>query len=200
MIATTQDGRRVILHEDGRWEYAQEAPPPRLVEAGDFRHAVWGMTRDEVMKSEALELKQEIDGSLWYEGNIGGFSCNIIYIFASGQFVRAKYYITDQYSVTGKYISAYEDLKNSLKQKYGEPNDDIVYWHDELFKDDPNEWGTALGLGHVSHFATWEKPKTTITLALTGDNGSLSFGIEYVSKELGQIEEKQRHDRLMNDL
>lgn len=199
MNATTQDGKRVILHENGTWEYEQESPP-RVVETGDFRRAVWGMTRGEVMKSESLELKQEIEDSLWYEGNIGGLSCNIIYIFAAGRFVRAKYYVTEQYSVTTKYISAYGDLKNSLTEKYGKPKDDFTYWLDELFKDDPNEWGTAVSAGHVSFFATWERPKTTITLALTGDNGSINFGIEYASKELGQLEENQRHHKLMSDL
>jgi len=46
----------------------------------------------------------------------------------------------------------------------------------------------------------WERAKTTILLALTGDNGSINLGIEYVSKEFGQLEDKQKHDRLMNDL
>jgi len=199
MNATTQDGKRVILHEDGKWEYEQESPP-RITEVGDFRHAVWGMTRDEVTKSEPLELKQEIDGALWYDGSIGGLSCNIIYIFASDRFVRAKYFVTEQYSITSKYLSTYEDLKRSLKEKYGKPKDDNIFWVDETFKDDPNEWGVAVSAGHLSLFTMWERAKTTILLALTGDNGSINLGIEYVSKEFGQLEDKQKHDRLMNDL
>ncbi len=80
------------------------------------------MTRDEVTKSEPLELKQEIDGALWYDGNIGGLSCNIIYIFASDRVGQSvKYFVTEQYSVTSKYLSAYEDLKNNLTEKYGKP-------------------------------------------------------------------------------
>ncbi len=74
----------------------------------------------------------------------------------------------------------------------GNRKDDFTYWLDEMFKDDPNEWGTAVSLGHVSLFATWERPKTIITLALTGDNGSINLGIEYVSNELGQLEEEAK--------
>jgi hypothetical protein len=127
-------------------------------------------------------------------------SCNIIYIFASDGFVRAKYFVTEQYSVTSKYLATYEDLKKSVKEKYGEPKNDNIFWLDETFKDDPNEWGIAVSAGHLSLFTLWEMTKTDITLALTGDNGSINLGIEYVSKELGQLEEKQKHDRLMNDL
>jgi hypothetical protein len=51
-------------------------------------------------------------------------------------------------------------------------------------RDDSIERGLAVSAGHHSIFITWEDPRTTITLQLTGDKYEISLMLIYRSKQL----------------
>jgi hypothetical protein len=199
--AVTQDGREVVLREDGTWQYSSESQQliPRTEEVG-FRKAVWGATKEYVMEIESNELLQEEPDALFYDGNVAGFDCLIIYIFANNHLVRGKYSFTHQHANANEFIGDYEILKDLLTKKYGRPRKAEVIWLDDLWRDDPSGWGVAISSGGLVYYAEWVTDATDITLILNGDNYEINLAIEYVSKKLGHIENQIREQKTLNEL
>ena len=58
--AITDDGRAVLLNEDGTWQYApQDTNPQSDTIVFDFRKTKWGMTKELVRRAETAKLEQE---------------------------------------------------------------------------------------------------------------------------------------------
>lgn len=90
-------------------------------------------------------------------------------------------------------------------KKYGAvPNSDGIdgdmFWQNDLYQDDYQDWGMAVSCGHMSAFATWETPETDINLGLFGDNYEISLGVEYSSKELRSLTEQVSEQKHLDDL
>lgn len=165
-----------------------------------FRKTHWGMSKERVKKVESSKLLKEEKGSgaikglylLIYEGNIGGLDCAIAYYFAENQLVRARYLIIESHSGKNLYISDFDYIKNQLNEKYGLPIRDDIIWLDDLFKDDPSDYGMAVSVGHLQYVAEWYLPETEIQLLLKGDNYKISLWVEYVGKAFKELEKKVR--------
>ncbi len=50
--------------------------------------------------------------------------------------------------------------------------------------------GSAVSVGHVSFFTTWDTDETTIILALRGDNYEIDLKVVYTSKRAGPLGER----------
>jgi len=159
----------------------------------DFRGLDWGATEAEIVASEGADPKiaQDADALrvLVYEDRLAGLDCNVIYILTGDKLVRAKYMATESHTNKTDYLLDYGTMHGGLSAKYGEPNEDETYWKNDLYKDDPSDWGMAVAVGHLIKYASWELPGTTITVGITGDNFDIELVIEYVSKELEEVEE-----------
>lgn len=164
-----------------------------------FRKTTWGMSKEAVETTEIGKILYDTEEMLVYEGSIAGLDCEIIYISTEGKLVRAKYLITEEHSNKNMYISDYDNLKEKLIRKYGQPISDTHYWSRDLYKDDPQYWGFAVSIGDLRYFAMWETPQTSITLALHGDNYDITLAIEYRSQELTELEEREKEKRLLED-
>jgi hypothetical protein len=81
------------------------------------------------------------------------------------------------------FIWDYEQLKELLSEKYGEPNFDNVSWEDDLYKDDKSKWGFAISIGDVRMACSWEIEDTSIRLILHGENYEISFVLMYHGKK-----------------
>ena len=57
-IATTSDGKTVVLKDDGTWSYV---PTAAQATATDFRNTAWGMSSTRVKALEASKPVQEKD-------------------------------------------------------------------------------------------------------------------------------------------
>jgi hypothetical protein len=166
----------------------------------DFRDTKWGMTRAQVKASEKGEPIHDEDRLLVYKGKILDKSCDIVYIFVDNKLIRAKYFLTVEHTYKNKYIQDYDDLKSALINKYGKPVDDRISWQNDLYKNDPSNWGMAVAVGHVSYFSKWETETTEILNVLMGDNYEISSGIEYSSRKLYELEKKADEKKALNDL
>jgi hypothetical protein len=193
----TTDGRPVILKEDGTWEFAKAAPSST---ANDFRKAKWGMTKAQVKASESLTATKDMGETILYTGTLASFDVVVGYIFAGSKLVRAAYLVTEEHTNKTDHISDYNSLKELLVKKYGEPAEDKSYWKQDLYRDDPQHWGMALSMGHLVYYTKWETDRTAITMMLTGDNFEISHKIEYRSKNLGALEEKEKEAAAIGDL
>ncbi|MDI6850997.1 MAG: DUF3157 family protein [bacterium] len=196
-IAVTEDGKKVLLKDDGTWEYVKEEP--KKEDLYDFRKTNWGMNKAEVKKTEKSKIVKEDENLLAYQGNVGGLECFILYIFAEGKLVRGKYVFTVTHSNKNDYILDYSTLKEFLVKKYGKPIKDSQLWKNDLYRDEYQNWGFAVSLGHLVYFADWETPNTHIILALYGENYEITLAIEYQSKKLKKLEEKEKEKKALDE-
>ncbi|QDU44534.1 hypothetical protein Mal52_30170 [Symmachiella dynata] len=221
--AVTESGKSVQLFDDGTWHLVAtpvlekdsdekstsiavvSSNRPQSTLENSFRQIRWGYSEREVRDSEASEPIHEHSGALFYEGRIADFPCRIIYVFAREICVRAKYSILEEHSNENLYLDDYFKLKELLLKKYGRPvtssgqHSDFV-WLDSLFQDDESDWGRAVAAGHLALQSQWETEDTCIDLVLHGDNFEISLAVEYWSKEMGHLEEEEKHEQHLGDL
>jgi len=162
----------------------------------DFRKVTWGSSPEAVKAAETGKPKHSIDRDgkslLIYTDTVSGLDCEVLYIFVSEKLVRAKYVVTATHSNKTAYLADFDTLLTGLKNKYGPPKKDDTFWKNDLYKEDPSNWGLAVAVGHLSKYTGWETSRSSIILVLTGDNYTIDLEIEYSSQELGSLEKKQK--------
>jgi hypothetical protein len=180
--ATTDSGKRVILHDDGTWEYTASQGNV-LIFDHDFRKATWGMTIDQVKETEESPIvfegwsDTEDATVLHYKEKVFRFQAFITYIFKDGKLVQARYAFDPQEKED--YIEDYETVIEALIDKYGEPIDIAMEWSDSTYIHDEEQWEKALRLGHLKRTGVWETKKTSMTLVLYGEDNTIIMQIDY---------------------
>jgi hypothetical protein len=195
--AITESGTAVLLNQDGTW-VPEEGEKPSAKDG--FRKSAWGSTVAQVKAAESIEPRHETDDYIDFEVKLGRFKCLAVYIFVGDKLVRGKYSLLEEYRNQNNFLTAYDELKESVTKKYGPATDDKTYWLNDLYKDDYSEWGMAVGCGHLSKFATWDTLESTITVGILGENFDVSVGVEYSSKAFSGLEDAVAEADLMDDL
>ena len=200
-LAAKKDGTKVILNDDGTWENAK---PNNLTmkesEKFHFRKTNWGWAKNQVLNAEEQSPEHKEDNVLIFNGTISRLECKVIYVFSFNKLVRTKYHIVENHSFLTQYIIDFETLRDLLIKKYGKCKNDNQFWNDDLYKDEYSEWGTAISIGHLTYLAEWSNKETDIHLILTGDNYEINFSIEYSSRDLSGLEEKEVEGSTLLDL
>lgn len=167
----------------------------------DFRKTNWGMTKAQVLASETIEFApQENGNSLSYKGTVNDLDCFIVYVFAYDTLVRTQYNIIEEHKNSNQYITDYEKLKVILTGKYGQPEKDRITWLDNMYKDNPNDWGLAVSIGQLAYFSKWHTESTDIWLMLQGENYKIKFVVEYTSLNYAYLNEKVEKEKKMDEL
>lgn len=165
----------------------------------DFRKANWRMSKEQVKATEDKRPDLEEDTKLLYKVKIGEDNFLCVYSFLKDKFYRSTYLFNETHTNKNDYIDDYERLKNILIKKYGKPTTDRAVWKNNLYKDDKQDLGTAISIGHLEYRTLWmklvDRDIIEITLLLTGDNYKISLGILYKNDKLEkwaeQIKEKE---------
>jgi hypothetical protein len=195
--AITTTGKRVTLYEDKTWAYIES----KIEEGFDFRKTNWGMSMEEVSKAEtATPYGDPSDDVLMFLGNISELDCVIVYFFTNDLLTGGRYFFTEEHSNKNDYISDYENMKELLSKKYGEPTDDEDYWKKDLYKDDYQYRGMAVSMGHYVKYADWEYDVTEIGIVISGENYSINHQINYTSVELKGIKEAAFEGEALDEL
>jgi len=198
--ATTDDGRKVILKNNGTWEYLKEDTNKTIKSSFfDFRKSKWGMSKKEIKKTEIGKIKREEDKVIVFDGTVSNIDALIAYIFVEDKLVRAKYIFTPKHSNKNDFLVDYRTVKDALTEKYGTPQSDDTYWRNDLYKDNYSEWGFAVSLGHLTYSCDWETETSKILLMLSGENYTVDLVTEYSSKELKYLEENEKKKRKLNE-
>jgi hypothetical protein len=185
----TETGRKIVLGDDGAWEYADPATDAGV--AHDFRKCHWGMSRAQVKNLEKTELLKEAPQGLVYSGRVSSFPCFIAYFFTQDRLVRARYNITSNHEYPEDYLEQFTELREILARKYGDPRSSEQKWWNEMYRDDTSSWGKAIALGHLAQWAVWETETSEISLMLRGADQEIFLEIEYCSKALADLEESE---------
>jgi hypothetical protein len=200
MRAITSDGKEVVLRDDSTWLYTDEERSVGDASHIDFRKTKWGMNMEEVARVEDLPLSSRDPQCLSYETTIIAYPAIVFYIFVQDKLVRAKYHFTFDHSNINDYFYDFKRVKEMLEKKYGMSTIDDEIWKNELYKDDYQEWGTAVSCGHLMYLTQWETDTTTISETLLGENFEVYFQIEYVSKTLGELENKMMEQQALEEI
>lgn len=182
--AVTIDGKSVLLHENGRWDFNKKEEKKS---GFSFRKTNWGMSKVEVKKTETGKILKD-DNVLGYEAKVAGLDTLIAYIFVDDKLVRAKYIFTEKHSNKTDYINDYSSIQKILNKKYGKSAGDETYWKNDLYKDDYQDWGMALAVGHLTKYSNWKVSDTEVWLSINGDNYKISHSVEYSSIKLAGLE------------
>lgn len=165
----------------------------------DFRKTKWGMSPQEVKSSETLTPSSEEKDVITYKSSILGKKVYIVYVFVDNQLVRSRYYLADKHTNKNDFIQDYEDFKKILTKKYGEPGSDNTFWKNNLYKDSYEDWGMAIGAGHLVFFSTWKTKQTKISNMLLGENYRIECLVEYSSNNLEELEKKAKEKEALDN-
>ena len=166
----------------------------------DFRKINWGMTKDQVKKIETAKFEQEDKGNLFYSTEVAGFKTALIYIFTGNKLTRAGYIFTQEHSNYNLFIDDFKKIDTLLIKKYGTPAQQELNWKNDLYKDSPQDWGTAVAIGQLAFYTDWQGENTYIEHDLYGDNFNLTHKILYVSQKLKDYEKKIKEKESINNL
>ena len=129
------------------WLGAQ-APPS----ATDFRQAVWGMNRAQVLATEpappSLVSEQGAESVARYAAaHLAGLDCRIVYIFARDKLVRTKYVFQTAHQDQNDYLADFAVVDAYLTGALNRPGEERVAWRGDSYKKEPRQYGAAIAQG-----------------------------------------------------
>ena len=183
------------------------------ISAADFRQTSWGMSEAEVRAAEGNRQPSVSQGDsgiiLRYDSApVAGMAAHVVYIFASGKLIRAKYIFDKDHAELNDFIADFRAVEPVLREWHGKPTDERAIWEDDSTQLEPKSYldqdratpssilpsdplvGLAVALGHLRLFTQWQDSRTKITHALTGEDSRIVHQVEYKSVELGGLEKR----------
>jgi len=181
----------------------------------DFRQAAWGMTRAQVLATETATPSdvRESNGEVIvrYDSlEMGHKACRVVYIFAKGKLVRAKYVFDVEHADPNDFIRDFRTIEPLLRAQHGKPASDRAFWGDDKYQDEPKSYlqqdraaatdilpsdplmGLSIAAGHLKLYTRWQDARSKISHGLTGENSRITHQIEFLSVELEKLEEQVR--------
>lgn len=160
----------------------------------DFRNVNWGASPQEVKIVEKVSLVSETSRLLVYRGRLANLNAVFGYHFVNGRLCRGSYMFEEKHTNRNAYISDYERINTLLKKKYGEPIVDYSRWLNDLYRDDSQQWGLAVSIGHLGFITEWATERTHIKHMLNGDNFKVTHGLIYDDKTAKKATEKAKEE------
>lgn len=154
---------------------------PTMVAADDFRGVGWGVTMEQVI---GVEGPPDLKGSEWivYTDTLAGLDARYAFGFFDGRLDRGMYSFTEEHANKNEFISDFRRLETLLDDKYGYGSaQKEEFWSNDLYKDDYQNRGRAISVGHYSIFDIYITDTTEIKHQLTGDNYETRHVILYQS-------------------
>lgn len=171
-----------------------------LASTNDIRNVRWGMSPQEVIRAENNTTIETQEGYIQYNVTLNGLDALLIYEFAFNKLVNAMWTIRDSDFDMNSCISKYDSFKLKLTEKYGTPSVSRDIWRNDLFRDNPSQWNTALVLGQYSKVTAWTNSRTEIKFYITGKDTMPSMSLIYGSRQFKDLlKEKERQEEEARD-
>lgn len=162
----------------------------------DFRKAKWGFSKEKVKASEEFDAIMGMKDKIEFETTVADTKCLVGYFFVENKLAKANYKFLINHSNKNDFISDYQRIGELLCEKYGGdvaskqyPNSD-QYWSNELYKDNFQNRGMAISLGHMFYMSEWYTPETEIILRLYGNNSEINLEVDYSSRKYQNLLKK----------
>jgi hypothetical protein len=154
---------------------AQSADP-------QFRNARWGMTRDDVFRSEpgkGLSIQSGDPSVMLFGTEVFGHSSLVIYRFAEGKLVGGGYIILVKSPDANPFLRTFDALVERMASSYG-PAEVVRQWvEDGQQKDGAAESDAAVAAGRLTLRASWRLPSTSIRVLLENKRNEPALSAYY---------------------
>ncbi len=160
---------------------AVSAPKEFDLTAKPLPAITWGMGRESIQKVEGRPLSREESGAwefLRYRREVFGKRCHVAYVLANRRLVSVRVSLLENYSDKDRYIADYNQIRDYLNRRIGEPRYDNVVWSDRAYAERGESLGTAVTSGCLSLSSEWVTGDTGFRLSLTGEPGGILFAAE----------------------
>ncbi|MCL5036950.1 MAG: hypothetical protein M1269_07545 [Chloroflexi bacterium] len=158
----------------------------------DFRNVDWGMSKAQVKQAnENMIPTLEDKDTISYSDKVSGLKAMLIFSFVNDKLTSAGYYFEEEHSNDNDHIDDYQKIGDLLTEKYGKPVKDEVIWKNDLFKNNPQNWGLAISAGQLVLKSKWENENTYLYMTLSGDNYRIAHLLIYQSKEYEHLDQKR---------
>jgi hypothetical protein len=141
----------------------------------------WGQTEAGIMRAEGRPLSQDLSGDmefLRYHRELLGKKCLITYVLVARKLASVRVHLLERYANKDRYVADYNQLREFLNAKIGEPRYNNVVWKDRAYAERGESLGTALTSGTLSLSSEWAYRGTGLRLSLTGENSEVQFTAE----------------------
>lgn len=155
--------------------------------SGQFRNVDFGMSKEEVMKAETLEIKFNSETQLMYQDQIYGYKCDIQYQFSDDKLVLCGYVITEEYENGWDLFCVWDDIRAYAIDDYGVECKYREIWLNDKYRDEytietiDEQITKVLALGHLKYVNLWEKEGYNIVLVLEKLDSGLSLVLGFTS-------------------
>lgn len=167
----------------------------------DFRNTKWGMSKEDVKKSEELKPYEEKEESILYLDKIDDLEVVVVYFFSDGKLTSSKYGVLNKYVNNNSYYTqAFKPLQEMLEKKYGKETKHDKIWSNKLYKNNPSEIGMAIATGGYDEYSLWDMEKTKIIAFINGENFKIKTGVEYYSKEFEKSADESKEKKKLKKL
>lgn len=147
----------------------------------NFRNARWGMSREQVKRSEDLaQVEAEGTTYLVYRARLGHMRCRVTFTMGlNDDLTGGRYSFTTVYEDGARYVADFDTLLNLYKERFGNPASVEVDWNNRTFERKKEFHGIALMEGHVTYRVCWITPRTEVILFLGKGEEAIDFFIAY---------------------
>jgi hypothetical protein len=144
-----------------------------------IRNTTWGNNKTQVKQIEGNKKPiEETSESLLFKDDINGDEFLIDYEFIDNRLVTIAYIYNEKHTNPNLYLEKYNEYVEILNNKYVKDREEIN-WSNDLFKDDPKSWGTAISIGHLKMKYYGQSVNTTVGIVIMGDNYETILGIVF---------------------
>jgi uncharacterized lipoprotein YehR (DUF1307 family) len=150
----------------------------------DFRAADWGMSKDEVKKTERRKLEHEDENSLTYSGYYNKLYTYITYQFKDDKLFRAGVIYPQKLESDNLYLENYEKLKSDIIKAYGAPVIDGEKQLNPGAVIEPDKKAEAVCRGDLMYGAQWSVPGSMVVLMIRGDNKECLVSLIYTDESV----------------
>ena len=165
----------------------------------DFRLTKWGMTQNDVISAEEkMDPVERIENMITYKTQILTKNVVLHYLFIQDKLVGAIYKLDDNYLNSNHFIRTYNQFKQEVAKKYGQPSRSITNWLNDTYKNNRKKWGLALSLGHTEYVTLWKTRSTNIECSLREQNFNVLCLLEYWSIEYSHLLKEDKKEVKIN--
>lgn len=163
----------------------------------------WGQNVNTVKESRTNDLiLDQNNGRVHILGEMTellGYETTIGYYFIDDKLFQIAYIFAEEYSYENLYIDQYNEVKKVLTEKYGAPKTSFDPWTNDLYKDDPSQYGFAISLGHHRKISTWNTGEMSVINSLDGQNYEINHSVYYNHNQLTEEFETYNSEKNISD-
>jgi len=151
------------------------------VHSADFRNTDWGMSIEQVIKTEKAEILKESKNKVTYVETVVNYPAILVYKFEENMLIWGSYGFKQVNDTDDEYLQDFTNFNTVLTNKYGKSKN-LDKWtnKDSKYKDNPV---SAVREGDLVMWRSWETPTTVIKLIMYGYGGNFNIDTYYFSKK-----------------